>query len=455
MEMFYDVIIIGAGSGGISAAVHLARSRKKVCLIELDKQHLGGTCLNLGCVPTKFLENVAEIFRSQEEAKRFGLEVNFKTPDMKRIVPCLQEIVIKLRKAVEWLVKKYQIDLLEGKASFISREKVIVTGSDGETKELKASYFIIASGSRPGVLEGLKVDNQRIITSVEAIKLDRIPRSIIIVGGGAIGCEFASIYNYFGSKVSIVEALAQLIPGEDEEVSRELTREFKKRDIDIYTSAEIKRLNKNGGQIEVLVRTASGEERLRVEYVLLSCGRLPNTGDLGFEKIGLNLDKGFIIVDKFYKTNLDNIYAVGDVTFGPMLAYVAQREGLIAAEAIAGGNPQPLDYTNVARAIFCAPQVASVGLTEPEARKRGEIKIDRRFFKANSLAVLRHKERGFVKIITEAKSKKILGVHIIGPQATEIIHEFALARCCGLTIDKINRVLHIHPTISEIFQEKI
>ncbi|MEA3328845.1 MAG: dihydrolipoyl dehydrogenase [Candidatus Omnitrophota bacterium] len=455
MKAFYDVIIIGAGPAGFSAAVRLARLKKKVCLVDLDKQHFGGTCLNLGCVPTKFLENTAEIFRSQKEAAVFGLEANFNAPDMKKIVSCSEKTVLKLRKAVEWMLNKHQIDFLEGKASFVSREKIIVTGSNGSSKDLKASFFIIAVGSRPKVPKGLEPDNQRVITSDEAVKLKEVPQSMVIVGGGAIGCEFASIYSSFGSKVTIVEARSRLIPGEDEEISRTLNRELKKQNIDIYTSTEIKRLDKKKNQVEVLIKTVNGEETLKAEYVLLSCGRIPNTNDLELEKIALNLNKRFIKVDEFYKTNLGNIYAVGDVIFSPMFAYTAQKEGVIAAEAISGKNPQSLDYTNVPRAIFCAPQVASVGLTESEARKAGEIKIDKQFFKANSLAVIKHKESGFVKIISGAKGKKILGVHIIGHQATEIIHEFVLAKCYGLTIDKIKKVLHVHPTISEIFQEQI
>lgn len=451
MPKKYDVAIIGAGPGGYVSAIRLRQLDKNVCVIDVDENRLGGICLNEGCIPVKSLINSSRIFSAIRRAKDYGIEAEVKNLDVKKLVAYSWDASSKLRNGLKNLFKKYGIEFIAGKAKIGSRNKLKVKLKDGEEEELEASKIIIATGSSPKVPPYVKIDKERIITSREAIRLKKIPKTLLIIGAGPVGVEFCFLFSTFDSKVTLVDIMSDILPSEDEEISKALVRIFQKRGIDVFTNTKVKSLNKKNGFVEAVFDVGGAERKMKFESVLIAIGRKPNTEDIGLEDVGIKMKDGFIVVDERMRTNIDNIYGVGDVLNTPMYAHVAYKEGIVAAEDIAGIKTEPIDYENVPRVVFSEPQVASVGLTESEAKARGYVvAISKQFFKANGLAIVTHQEEGFMKIIVDKKARAILGVHIIGSNATEILHEFVIAKNSNLKIDDIAKAVHAHPTFSEI-----
>lgn len=445
-----DIAIIGAGPGGYAAAIRLSQLGKRACVIDIDETRLGGVCLNEGCVPVKSLINSASLFSAMKKAGAFGLEADVKTPDMKKVVAASQDASAVLRNGLKGLFKKNGIDFISGKARLLSGKRIEIESPRGK-EEIEADSIIIASGSRPKTIPNAALDGKNIFTSTEAMRLETLPAAMLVVGAGAIGVELAFVFSSLGTKVTLIEMLPHILPFKDEEISKTLERVFKKRGIEIFTGSKIKALDKRKNGVEVVTDTAGGEAKNEFECILIAAGRRPNTENLGLEKAGIKTEKGFIAVDERMRTSVNGIYAVGDVLNTPMYAHVAYKEGIIAAEDIAGVKIETIDYDTVPHVIFSEPQVAGVGMTETEARENGyDAAVSKYFFKANSKAVINRNDEGFAKIIADKKTRKLLGAYIIGCGATEIIHEFVLAKSAGLTADDIAKAMHGHPTLSEI-----
>ena len=450
MSKVYDVAVIGSGPGGYVSALRLCQLGKKACVIDIDEARLGGICLNEGCIPVKSIVHSSKLFSLMKEAGDCGIDVLVKAPDMKKVVARSQAAVSQLKTGLKSLFKKYGVEFIAGRASMASRNKINLKLGDGKEKEIEAAKIIIATGSSPKAPLNTAVDGKRVLTSSEAIKLEKVPRTLLVIGAGAIGMEFASIFLSFGAKVTLVEMMPGILPFTDEDVSKALIRSLKKRGISILVNTKVKALNKRGDFLEAVLETDGAEKKMEFEYALTAIGRAPNTGGIGLEKAGVKLKNGFIAVDDRMRTNIDSIYAVGDVVDTPMYAHVAYKEGIIAAEDIAGIKRETIDYESVPNVFFSEPQIASVGLTESLARKKGrDIAVSRHFFKANGMAVITRRDEGFIKVIADAKTRQIVGAHIIGGDAGEIIHEFVLAKNSKLTADDITNAVHAHPTFSE------
>lgn len=448
MAKIYDVIVIGSGPGGYVAAIRLAQLGKSVCIVEQDRERIGGVCLNEGCIPTKALINSAGIYDLAKESSSLGLDVKVSPPEMPRIISYALNNSSKLRSGIEFLFKKNKIDVIFGRASLTSNTTVQVGGED-----FSAQNIIIATGSRPKALSGIEPDGIRVLTSSDVFKLKEVPKSLLVIGAGAIGIEFGSLFSSLGSKVTIVEALKQVLPLEDKDVSLEVAKYLKKKGIEVLTASLIEKLEKKPSACSVSIRTEAGSLNREFDYCLLSIGRSANIEGLGLEKCAVPTEKGFIRVNDLYQTNINNIYAIGDCINTPMLAHVASAEGIVAAEAIAGRNPKKLDYDNIPSAVYSEFQAARVGLTESSAREKGlGVVVGKHYFRACGKAVLLHKEDGFVKIVAD-KDARIIGVHIAGYQASEIIHEFVLAKSASLSLRDIANMVHSHPTLSEIAQD--
>ena len=451
MSRNYDVAIIGAGPGGYVSAIRLRQLDKTVCIIDFDETRLGGVCLNEGCIPVKSLINSAATFSAIKKAGECGIEAKLKAPDMKKIVQCSQSATLQLRTGLRGLFKKYGIEFIEGRAKLIANNKVKVTLRDGGEEEIEADKIIVATGSSPKIPPNIEIDREMIITSNEAIRLEKVPRTLLVIGAGAVGVEYASMFASLETKVTLVEMMPNILPFEDDDISKTLVRTFKKRGIEVLTNTKVKSLHKKNGVVEAVLEIDDNEKKTKFEYALVTTGREPNTKDIGLSDVGIKLDNGFVLTDDKMRTNIKNIYAVGDVLNTPMYAHVAYKEGLIAAEGIAGEKKEKIDYENVPSVVFSEPQVASVGLTEKKAKEKAhDVATSKHFFKANSMAVISHKDEGFIKIVVDKNTKAILGVHIIGGEATEILHEFVIAKNSGLSIDDIAKAVHAHPTFSEI-----
>jgi len=430
----YDIAIIGSGPGGYAAALEASQQGRKVCIIEKDLQNIGGVCLNQGCIPTKSLINSSSILQIINKASSYGIDLELKKIDSKKMVEASQQAIDKLKQGLLYFLKKNNIDLIEGTAKIIDVQKIQITPN----ATIVADNIIIATGSSPKPIPGMEFNGRNIITSSEAIKLDYIPKNILIVGGGAIGVEFACIYNNLGSEVVIVEMMQTLLPGQDEDITALLKKSLMAKGIKVLTDTKIE---------ETLIK-----EELKPELILIAVGRVPNTKDSGLEEIGVELeDTGFIKVNQKMQTSISNIYAVGDVLDSYMLAHMASKEAEIAVGAILGGNDEVIKYENIPNALYSEPEVASLGLTEKDLKEKSiEYSVGRCYYKANPRAVTSKKEDGLIKVIIDPKSRKILGVHIIGENATEILHEHVIVKENDLTIDSIIRTVHAHPTFSEI-----
>lgn len=449
----YDVMVIGAGPGGYVAAIRAAQLGLSVALIE--KEYLGGVCLNIGCIPTKSLLKNAELASLlRNEADEFGIHFDSLELDYSAAVKRSRVVSEKLVSGVEFLLKKYKVEVIWGRAEFEGPKTLQVT-SEGSAQSLTADHIIIATGANPFILPGVEVDGSRVYTYEKAILDETLPDSVLIVGAGAIGMEFATIWNSYGVPVTVVEMERTLLPREDEQVSRELARAVKDRGIQVHLRSTVQKVDQQKKKVKVHLETPQGEEVISVDEVLLAASFVPNSQDLGLEKAGVETDtKGFIQIDERMATNIPGVWAVGDVTGKLMLAHVGMEMGIVCAEQIAGVPTPSLDYRMMPRATFCSPQVASFGFTEREAKEQGyEVSTGRFNFRANGKALGMNDPRGFVKIVIDTKYGEILGAHLIGPEVTELLGELSLAREMELTPEEIARTVHAHPTLSEAVVE--
>ena len=446
MKKDFDLIVIGAGPGGYTAAICAAQLGGKVAIIE--KGDLGGTCLNKGCIPTKSLIASIHILDCIRKAKEFGIVIEKEKIDFANIIARKERIVKQLRNGVNYLLKSYGIEVIKGNAYFISSSEVKV-----KDEIFRFKKCIIATGSIPSAIPGIEIDGENIMTSDELLEIKEIPFSLLIIGGGVIGLEFACIFQSLGTKVTIVEVLPYILPDEDREISQTLERILKKKGIDIKTNTTVREINYADKGLEIVLESSNGLSRLLVEKVLVATGRRPCIEGLGLENAGIICENNKIIVNKKMETNIKNIYAIGDVIGAPFLAHKAYAEAMVAAKNAMGGETI-IDYKAIPHCIFTIPEVASVGLTEEQAKEKGyKIKIGKFPFMANGKAVTLGEINGFVKVIVDRDSDIILGIHILGVQATEMITQAALAIDLECTTEKLIRIIYPHPTLSEtIFQ---
>ena len=450
----YDVVVIGAGPGGYVAAIRAAQLGLKAAIV--DKQWLGGVCLNVGCVPSKALLRNAEIAHIlRERGKDFGFSMDNLQLDYSAAVKRSRQVSGRLTKGVGLLMRKNNIDVVMGTARLTARDTVTVQDAEGKTQELKARNIIIATGAHTAMIPGVQADGQKILTYLEAILQERLPASAIIIGAGAIGAEFATIWSSYGSAVTMVEMLPRILPLEDEEVGVELAKAFQKRGIKIHTGTRVQSIETTETGVRVTVSAGEQTQVLEAEQALVAIGFKPNTADLGLEELGVKLtERKFIQIDEHMATNVPGIFAIGDVTGQLLLAHVASAQGILCAEHIAGHQTTPLDYRMMPRATYSQPQVASFGLTEAQAREQGhEIKVGRFPFQPNGKALGLGDYAGFAKIISDAKYGEILGAHLIGPEVSELLPELTLAQRMELTAEEIARNVHAHPTLSEVLME--
>ncbi len=450
----FDVVVIGAGPAGYVAAIRAAQLKQKVAIV--DKQWMGGVCLNVGCIPSKSLLKNAEVAHTlRERGKDFGFSFDNLKLDYSVAVKRSRQNSDRLTKGVGFLMKKNNIAVFMGEAKFKAKDTVNVTDKDGKVTELKAKNIIVATGASAMVPPVWKVDGEKVVTYWEAILQDKLPKSVIVIGSGAIGVEFSTIWSAYGVDVTIVEMLPRVVPLEDEEVSKELEKEFKKRGIKIMTSHKVESVEATKTGVKVKVSAEGKETILEADQALVAIGFRPNSKGLGLEEAGVKInERGFVEINEKMQTNVPGIWAVGDVTGKLMLAHVGSAMGIVCAENIAGAETITLDYEMMPRATYSYPQVASFGLTEAQAKERGhEIKIGRFPFQPNGKALGMGDYMGFVKIVVDAKYGEILGAHMIGPEVTELLPELTLARMMELTPHEIARNVHAHPTLSEAIME--
>jgi len=450
--MAYDVIVLGSGPGGYPAAIRASQLGKKVAIVE--RESLGGICLNWGCIPTKALLKSAQVMEYANHSSDYGIDLKDPQPNFGNVIKRSRGVADKMNKGVTFLMKKNKIDVVMGNGKLISPTKLEVTGADGKKQTLEAKNIIIATGARARELPSLKFDGKKIIEYRKAMSLENQPKSLIVVGSGAIGTEFAYFYNSIGTKVTIVEFLPRIVPVEDEEISKELEKSFKKQGITIMTGSEVTSADTTGNGVKAKVKTKDGEVTLEADVVLSATGITANIENIGLEELGVKTEKGRIIVDKNQQTNIPGLYAIGDCTPHQALAHKATKEGINAAEHLAGKNPEPIDYNNVPGCTYCSPEIASVGYTEKAAKDAGyELKIGKFPFMASGKATAAGAPEGFVKIIYDAKYGELLGCHMIGYNVTEVIAEVVTARKLETTGHEILNAIHPHPTISEAVKE--
>ena len=448
----YDVAVIGGGPGGYVAAIRAAQLGLKACVIERDA--LGGVCLNWGCIPSKALLKNAEILSYIHRADQFGLRFDNFSADYSVAVGRSRQVVDRMTRGVGFLLRKNNVEHIAGTARLTSPNSIDVVGADGQSSQVSARNIIVATGARPRSIPPLPVDGQRIITSREAIVAEDVPASIAIVGGGAIGVEFAYVYRMYGSSVTIIELLPRLVPNEDEEISQQLERAFGRDGIELKTGAGVTAAQADASGVTLTIEKDGATETARFDKVLVAIGVQPNTEDLGLEALGVATDRGYITVDDQMATNVPGVYAVGDVTGKLALAHVASAQGVTAVESIAGEETQPLDYSLMPRATYCHPQVASMGLTEAQAREQGyEVKIGRFNVQASGKAVAMGENDGLVKLVIDAKYGELLGGHMCGPEVTELLGELSMTKLLEGTTLELGWAVHAHPTIAEMVHE--
>lgn len=450
--MSYDVIVLGSGPGGYVAAIRASQLGLKTAIVE--KESLGGICLNWGCIPTKALLKSAQVFEYINHAKDYGITVGAPKADFPGMVARSREVADSNSKGIAFLMKKNKIDVVMGSGKLQPGRKIEVTGADGKKQVLEAKHIIIATGARSRELPNLPQDGKKIIGYREAMTLPTQPKRMVVVGSGAIGSEFAYFYNAIGTQVTLIEFMPNIVPLEDEEVSKQLERSFKKQGMEVLTKSEVTAVDTKGKGCVVTVKSPKGEQKIECDVVLSAVGIASNLEGIGLEEVGIVTDKGKIKVDQYYATNIPGYYAIGDVVPGPALAHVASAEGITCVEAIAGQNPEPIDYGNIPGCTYTVPEVASVGLTEKAAKEKGlEIKVGKFPYSASGKAKAAGNTDGFVKLIFDAKYGELLGAHMVGLNVTEMIAECVSIRKLETTGHEIIKTVHPHPTMSEAIME--
>ena len=450
-ERQYDVMVIGGGPGGYVAAIRAAQLGMKVGLVERDK--LGGVCLNWGCVPSKALLKSAELYNTFKKSQEFGIYHTGLTYDFSKIIARSRGVADRISKGVEYLMKKNKIEIISGTAKIIEKNSIEVTKDGKVTDTIKTKNIILATGGRPRSVPGVTIDRKKIITSTEAMSLAEQPKSLIVIGGGAIGIEFAYFYNSFGTKVTIVEMLPSILPIEDKEITKILDSSLKKSGIDIFTNTKVESV-KIDHEVTVTVSDKDGKKDIKADLALMAVGVQANIENLGLEAVGVKTERGFIITNEFGKTNIDGIYAIGDVSGPPLLAHVASHEGIVAVDYITGKAKYGIDKLNIPSCTYCQPQVASVGLTEEAAIAKGyKVRIGRFPFRPLGKAMAIGETEGIVKLVFDEKYGELLGAHIIGSEATEMIAELGMAKALETTWEELHNTMHAHPTLSEAVME--
>jgi len=451
--MKYDLIVIGSGPGGYVAAIRASQLGMKVGVVE--KAELGGICLNWGCIPTKSLLKSAQVFSYMKHAADYGIKVEGEIkPDFEAIVKRSRGVAEGMSKGIQFLFKKNKIETITGFGKLKENKKIEVKDADGNVNEYEAEHIILATGARSKELPDLKQDGKKIIGYREAMTLPKQPGSMIVVGSGAIGSEFANFYNSIGTKVTLVEFLPNVVPNEDEEVSKQLARTFKKSGMKVMVNSSVQSVDTSGDLCKAVVKTKKGEETIEAEIVLSAVGVTPNLENIGLEELGIAMEKGKVQVNDYYQTNIEGVYAIGDIVHGPALAHVASAEGIACVENIAGLNPDTVDYGNIPACTYTTPEVASVGFTEKAAKEAGyEIKVGKFPFTASGKASAAGEKDGFVKLIFDEKYGELLGAHLIGANVTEMIAELVVAKKLETTGHEIIKSVHPHPTMSEAIME--
>jgi dihydrolipoamide dehydrogenase len=450
--MNYDLIVIGSGPGGYVAAIRAAQLGLKTAIVE--KESLGGVCLNWGCIPTKALLKSAQVFEYINHASDYGIKVGQYEADFNAVVKRSRNVADGMSKGIQFLMKKNKIDVIMGYGKLKGVGKIEVKAVDQSVKEYTAKNIILATGGRSRELPHIKQDGKKVIGYREAMTLPHQPKSMVVMGSGAIGVEFAYFYATMGTKVTIVEFMDNIVPVEDEDVSKQLNRSFKKIGIDIMTKSSVESIDTAGDLCKVKVKTETGEKVLEAEVVLSAVGYTPNLEGIGLEELGIKVDKGRVVTNEYYQTNVAGVYAIGDIVGGQALAHVASAEGIICVEKIAGHHPEPLNYGNIPGCTYCSPEIASVGLTEKKAKEAGyELKVGKFPFSASGKASASGAKDGFVKLIFDAKYGELLGAHLIGNNVTEMIAELVVARKLETTGMELIKAVHPHPTMSEAIME--
>ncbi len=448
----FDLIVLGSGPGGYVAAIRASQLGLKTAIVEAEE--LGGICLNWGCIPTKALLKSAQVYEYINHASDYGITVKDATADFGSMVKRSRGVADGMSKGVQFLMKKNKIEIISGWGKIQPGKKVEVTDKDGKKTVYTGDHILIATGARARELPTLKIDNEKVIGYRKAMTLENQPKSMVVVGSGAIGVEFAYFYNAIGTKVTIVEFMDRIVPVEDEEVSKALEKSYKKSGITIMTSSEVTKVDTKGAGCKVTVKTAKGEEVLECDVVLSAAGVVSNLENIGLEEVGILVDKGKIQVNEYYQTNMPGYYAIGDVVPGPALAHVASAEGIICVEKIAGHRPEALDYGNIPGCTYCSPEIASVGMTEAKAKAAGhEVRIGKFPFSASGKASASGAKDGFVKLVFDKKYGELLGAHLIGANVTEMIAEIVAIRKLETTGHELIKTVHPHPTMSEAIME--
>ena len=447
----YDVLVIGSGPGGYVAAIRAAQLKLKTAIVERDS--LGGICLNWGCIPTKALLKSAEVFEEFKHAKEFGIKAEQVEADFAEIIKRSRKVAQINSKGVEFLMKKNKVDVIKGTAQ-LKKAGLVEVDNDGKKSDVQTKNIIIATGGRPRSIPGIEIDGKTVLSSKEAMSIDKQPESLVIMGAGAIGVEFAYFYNSIGTKVTLVEMLDSILPIEDKEISDILTKNFKKAGINILTGTKVEGLKKSAKGVEVTVSSGDKKEVLSAEKALMAIGIQGNVENLNLDAVGVKHEKGAIKVNDWYETGVPGIYAIGDVIGPPLLAHVASDEGIVCVEKIAGVDTHPVDYESVPGCTYCQPQVASIGMTEEKAKAAGyDIKIGKFPYAASGKARAIGAREGIVKLIFDKKYGELLGAHIIGEEATELIAELGIAKSLEATPVELRRTMHAHPTLSEMIME--
>ncbi len=450
--MDFDLIILGSGPGGYVTAIRASQLGFKTAIVE--KESLGGVCLNWGCIPTKALLKSANVFEYIKHAADYGIEVKDSNINFDNIIKRSRDVANGMSKGVQFLMKKNKIEVIMGTGKVKPGKAIEVTAEDGSKKTITAKHIIIATGARSRSLPSLPQDGKKIIGYREAMTLKEMPKKMVIVGSGAIGSEFAYFYNAMGTEVTLVEYMDNIVPVEDEDISKQLGRSFKKAGINVMTNAEVTKVDTSGKDCKVTIKTKKGEEVVEANIVISAVGVIANIENIGLEDVGIVTDKGKIKVDEFYATNIPGYYAIGDCVPGQALAHVASAEGITCVEKLAGHHPEPIDYNNIPGCTYASPEIASVGYTEKAAKEAGyELKVGKFPFSASGKASAAGHKDGFVKVIYDAKYGELLGAHMIGSNVTEMIAELVVARKLETTGHEILKAVHPHPTMSEAIME--